>query len=203
MKRIGRIVVFAGLLALLQPAMAFAHCDALDGPVVQAARTALAARDVTKVLRWVQPEREAEIRAAFDRTLEVRKLGADAQALADTWFFETLVRSHRAGEGAGFDGLKPAGHIEPTIAMADGTLDKGAVDPLLARVTAHVSSGVTERFRRAREAKAHADENVEAGRRYVAAYVEYIHYVEGLHRAASVEGGAHVASTGGADRHPR
>lgn len=180
-----------GLVVFLQPVIAFAHCDALDGPVVQAARAALAAGDVSKVLRWVEPAREAEVKAAFTRTLQVRKLGGDAQALADTWFFETLVRIHRAGEGAGFDGLKPAGHIEPVIAMVDGTLDKGAIDPLLSAVTNHVKKGLVERFERARGAKAHADESVEAGRRYVAAYVEYMHYVEGLHRAASAAGGPH------------
>lgn len=196
MKRLIRILAGVALVVLLQPAIALAHCDALDGPVVQAARAAIAAGDVTKVLRWVQPDREEEIKAAFNRTLEVRKLGGNAEALADTWFFETLVRIHRAGEGAPFEGLKPAGQIEPILAMADDTLDRGTVDGLLARVTAQVNRGVTERFEHARDAKAHANESVEAGRRYVAAYVEYLHYVEGLHRAANGEGGVHEGGGG-------
>lgn len=195
MMRTAKVLAAAALLMLVQPAMAFAHCDAVDGPVVRAARAALAARDVTPVLRWVQPEREAEIKAAFTRTLDVRTLGGGAEALADTWFFETVVRIHRAGEGAPFDGLKPAGQIEPILSMADGTLEAGSVDTLLGRVTAHVSRGVTERFERARAAKAHANESVDAGRRYVAAYVEYLHYVEGLHRAAA--GGSHSEAGGG------
>jgi hypothetical protein len=191
MKRVVRIMVAAAAIVLLQSAVAHAHCDALDGPVVQAARAALAAGDVTGVLRWVQPEREAELKAAFARTLEVRKLGGAAQTLADTWFFETLVRIHRAGEGAPFEGLKPAGQIDPVLAMADTTLDSGTVDALRATITTHVTNGVTERFERARQAKAHANDSVEAGRRYVEAYVEYLHYVEGLHRAAKGQADVH------------
>jgi hypothetical protein len=196
-----RIVLLGAALAALQPAMAFGHCDALDGPVVKAARVALDSRDVSKVLPWVTPEREAEVRDAFERALKVRDLGRDAHMLADTWFFETLVRLHRAGEGAPFDGLQPAGRIEPLVATVDQTLEVGAVDHLLASVTSHVTGGVRERFERAREAKAHAEENVEAGRRFVATYVEYLHYVEGIHRAAMGARADHAAEAGATAGH--
>jgi len=36
------------------------------------------------------------------------------------------------------------------------------------------------------EAKKHADENVEAGRRFVHVYAEFVHYVEGMHRSVHV-----------------
>jgi len=42
------------------------------------------------------------------------------------------------------------------------------------------------------EARKHADESVEAGRKYVAAYVEYIHYVEGIRGAVMGQGGQHA-----------
>jgi hypothetical protein len=205
MKKMVRMLLLVGFSAAVAPGTAFAHCDALDGPVVKAARAALEAGSVTKVLAWVPPERETELRDAFNRTLQVRRLGAEAQALADTWFFETLVRIHRAGEGAPFDGLKPAGHIEPLVTAVDETLDTGAVDGLLAKVTSHVSSGVRERFVRAREARAQADDSVEAGRRFVAAYVDYQHYVEGLHKAALGTGATHGATADAAagHQHPR
>ncbi len=177
------VMVIASLV--LYPASAAAHCDALDGPVVQAARMALEKGDVSLVLRWVAPEREADVRAAFTRTLTVRALGGDARALADTWFFETLVRIHRAGEGAPYDGLKPAGHIEPFVAAVDRSLATGSVETVVGDVTAHVSRSVRERFARARETAARADDSVDAGRAYVAAYVEYLHYVEALHKAGS------------------
>jgi hypothetical protein len=104
------IVIAAAATALVQaPARtAGAHCDTLDGPVVVDARAALAAGDVTEVLKWVQAGDEPEIRAAFDRTLAVRAAGGAALELADTWFFETLVRVHRAGEGAPYT-ASPAG----------------------------------------------------------------------------------------------
>lgn len=65
--------------------------------------------DITPVLKWVKPEAEPEIRAAFARALAVRQKGPDAQALADQFFFENLVRIHRAGEGAPYTGILPLG----------------------------------------------------------------------------------------------
>lgn len=192
------LIVVAGLI--LQPSSASAHCDALDGPVVQAAKTALEKNDVTLVLRWVPPAQEAVIRDAFTRTVAVRALDGDARALADTWFFETLVRIHRAGEGASFDGLKPSGQIEPFIAAVDRSLTTGAIDTVVADVTAHVGDGIRERFARARAAASHADVSVDAGREYVAAYVDYLHYVEALHLAGG-HGAAEGATTGGHE-HP-
>ncbi len=188
MSRTVSAVVMAVASVVLYPASASAHCDALDGPVVQAARTALERHDVGLVLRWVPPEREADVRAAFTRTFTVRALGGDARALADTWFFETLVRIHRAGEGAPHDGLKPGGHIEPFVAAVDRSLAAGSVDRVVADLTAHVSRSVQERFARAREAAARADSSVDAGRAYVAAYVDYLHYVEALHKAGAADG---------------
>ena len=79
---------------------AAAHCDTLDGPVVADARTALAQGNVAPVLKWVRPADEKEIRTAFARTTAVRNLSPEAEILADLYFFEALVRIHRAGEGA-------------------------------------------------------------------------------------------------------
>ena len=55
------------------------HCDSLDGPVVTAARLALAAGDVDLVLPYVPEDGEAEVRAVFETTLPVRRLGDDAR----------------------------------------------------------------------------------------------------------------------------
>src|SRR5512145_18046 len=107
----------AGVLCLtLVPRAAIAHCDTLDGPVVKDARAALDSKDVTAVLKWVRQDKEAEIREAFQHALGVRALGSEARALADRFFFETLVRVHREGEGAPYTGLKPAGTaVDPGI----------------------------------------------------------------------------------------
>jgi hypothetical protein len=91
-------------LTLVVPARVLAHCDSLDGPVVRAAQTALETRNPALVVIWVQEKDESEIRGAFERTLAVRALSSQAKELADRFFFETLVRVHRAGEGAPFTG---------------------------------------------------------------------------------------------------
>jgi hypothetical protein len=175
------------LLTLALPGLALAHCDTLDGPVVADARVALDKGEVTPVLKWVKVDDEGEIRDAFARAVAVRKLGPEAQQLADTFFFETLVRVHRAGEGAPFTGLKPAGAIEPPIAAADQALADGSVDPLAQKIAEHAAAGVRERFARALAAKKHAGESVAAGREYVEAYVTYVHYVEGVAQAVHTE----------------
>ena len=96
----------------------------MDGPVVQAARKALETGEVKLVLIWVQKQDEGDIKEAFQKTLTVRKLGAAAKELADRYFFETLVRIHRAGEGAPYTGLKPAGRdLGPAIPAADEAIE--------------------------------------------------------------------------------
>jgi hypothetical protein len=197
MKKAALTVAIGFILALAFPLIARAHCDSLDGPVILDARTALEKKDIAPLLKWVRPEDESLIREAFQRTLAVRQMGPEAKALADTWFFETLVRVHRAGEGAPFDGLKPAGTMLPSIAEADRALASGSVDQLAKTIAEHTARELRERFARATKAKAHAAESTGAGREYVEAYVSYIHYVEAL--ANVVHGAEHHE---GGDRHP-
>ena len=186
------IVVFVALAwTAFLPATAAAHCDTLDGPVVAAARLALQRGDVAPVLKWVKADAEGELRAAFQKTLSVRAAGGAARELADQFFFETLVRLHRAGEGAPYTGLKPAGTVEKPIALADGAVAQGSADGLSRMIADHLAAGIRERFARVKETKASADDTPEAGRRYVAAYVEYIHYVEAVVQAIHGAGHGH------------
>ena len=186
----------AVILGLALPGISRAHCDTLEGPVILDARSALEAEDVTPVLKWVRAEDEAEIGEAFAHAVAVRQLGPEAKDLADTYFFETLVRVHRAGEGAPYTGLKPADAIEPAVLKADQALEEAtSVDGLAKAIAEHVVEGIQERFARAAEARQHAAESVAAGREYVEAYVAYVHYVEGLanavHAADHHEGAEH------------
>ena len=171
---------WVGTMLLAVPP-ALAHCDTVDGPVVAAAKAALAKGDVTPVLMWVKKDNEGEIRTAFAKTLVVRAKGPEARDVADTYFFETLVRIHRQGEGEPYTGLKPAG-ADPgsAIAGADKALESGSVDSLVSQVTEKASSGIRERFRHAMETRRHSGDSVEAGRTYVEAYVEFLHYTERL-----------------------
>jgi len=167
------------------------HCDALDGPVILEAKAAMEKGDVTPVLKWVRAEDEKAIREGFAKAVKVRGLGEEARAVADEHFFETLVRLHRAGEGEAFSGLKPAGHVDPGIAAADKALKDGSADRLAAELGSAVAAGLRERFERVAAAKALADESVEAGRAYVAAYVEYIHFAERVRELTSSPAGEH------------
>lgn len=178
------LMIFSACATLLIPTPAPAHCDTMAGPVVAAARSALDKGDVTPVLKWVRKEDEDEIREQFKRTLVARKQGKEAKELADRYFFETLVRIHRAGEGAPYTGLKsePA---EPVIQAADKALETGSADNLVKHVTEAAAAGIRERFAYVKEKKKHADESIEAGREFVAAYVEFTHFVERLHATAA------------------
>jgi hypothetical protein len=182
-------------LSIVYVGNASAHCDTLDGPVVATARTALDKGDVTPLLKWVRPEKEKEIRAAFQKTLAMRAKGSEAKEFADMYFFETLVRIHRAGEGAPYTGLKPGEAIDPAVALADKALENGNVDKLVNVLTNAMANGIRKRFQHARETQKHADDSVAAGREFVESYVVFTHYVEGLHGLIKA-GAAHHGEAG-------
>ena len=185
-----RIVLFECLLLMfmmgsLGMSKVYAHCDTLEGPVIKEAMAALESGDITLVLKWITKEREAEVKAAFDKALKERAQGGVVKEKADMKFFEILVKNHREGEGVLFTGIKPAGTVlEPAIIAADYAIETGSVDSLAEEVSKSVASGVRQRFNRVIETKKYRDESVEAGREFVAAYVEFMHYVEGVHKAA-------------------
>jgi hypothetical protein len=178
--------VTAGALGLaflaLTPAPALAHCDGLDGPVVQAAQRALETRNPALVLIWVEEKDEPEIRRAFEQTLAVRELSSQARALADRFFFETLVRVHRAGEGASFTGLKPAGRdLGPAIPAADEAVRAGSVEPVRRLLTEAIEHRLSEEFAKVIATKAYPPDDIAAGRAYIKSYVEFMHFVERLY----------------------
>ncbi|MCM2333198.1 MAG: DUF6448 family protein [Anaeromyxobacteraceae bacterium] len=184
-----RIVLLVALSILGAPVSALAHCDALDGPVVKSARTALDTGKLNPILAWVRAGDEAEVKAVFARALSVRKLGPEARDLADRFFFETVVRVHRAGEGAPYTGLKPAGQdFGPAIAAADRSIGKRSAEEVEKLLVEAVRHGLHQQFSRL-AARSQPGENVAEGREWVEAYVPYVHWVEGVFKAASVGGG--------------
>ncbi|HLE33272.1 MAG TPA: DUF6448 family protein [Bacteroidota bacterium] len=192
------LTVTAFLLLMLVPNnMMFGHCDTMNGPVVTAARKALEKGDVNLVLIWVQKADESEIKEAFQKALAVRKLGGEAKALADKYFFETVVRVHRAGEGVGFMGLKADDtEVHPGIEAADQALEKGSVEELVHHATSAVEQGIHRQFVHALEMKKAMNGDVEAGREFVKAYVRFIHYAERVFESAKLlgehGGGEHI-----------
>lgn len=179
-------------LCLLLTGAALAHCDTIDGPVATAARLALDKSDVRLVLHWVRPQDEPEVRRAFDETLAVRAVNARGRQLADRFFLETVVRIHRAGEGAPFTGLKPAGEgVDPGVVLADKTVESGQIAPLIDAFARHMAADLRKRYDRMAAARHFTPGDVEAGRKFVAAYVDFIHYAESVHKAIASQGHAH------------
>lgn len=172
---------------------AFAHCDTVEGPVVKDAIKALESGEIEVVLKWVRRADESEIKDAFQKALAVRKLGPQAKEIADMYFFETLVRVHRASEGEPFTGVKPAGTpVEPGLIAADKAMESGSVDSLTAEITGEIAHEIKVRFDSMMEKKQHARRNVAAGREYVKAYVSFIHFIEQLHLTLSAKDAHHA-----------
>lgn len=170
------------------------HCDSLDGPVVRAAAQALATGRVESILPFVPADGEAEVRSAFDRTVAVRGTSAEVGDLADRWFFETVVRVHRAGEGAPYTGLKPAGlDVGPVIPVAERAIGTGSADELVRVLVDVVAEEVKDRLDRAMALKAHADDGVPEAREYVEAVLGLQVWSHKLYLAAlaSAHGGEH------------
>lgn len=189
------LAALAGAL-LLPPSSALAHCDSVSGPVATAAVQALDARNVNVILPYAPAEAEAELVAAYEQALAVRRKGPDARALADRYFMETAVRLHRAGEHAPYTGLKPAGtDFGPAIPAAERALETGKVDGVRALLAEEVHHGVTHRFEeataRAAATKAptsHA--GVQAARERVSAELGFVGYAEGIY--AATKGAGHA-----------
>ncbi len=186
MKNLILSVILIGIFFII-PNSAYAHCDTLDGPVVIDARIALENKDVTPVLKWVNRDNEKVIKEAFNKALAETAQNPKGKEAAEMKFFSDLVRIHRRGEGASFEGLKPAGEVEPIVKAADESIEKGAIDELNKKIT----EGTEERFSRVIATIKHKDESVEAGREYVEAYVDFMHYVEKLYNFVSKSGGHH------------
>jgi hypothetical protein len=169
------------------------HCDTRDGPVVTAARRALESGNVNLVLIWVSHAAEPELRAAFDRVMRARTAGREAQEVADDWFFETVVRLHRAGEGEGFTGLKPAGLSEgPVVPRADEAIRTGNPGEVIRFIADALEEDLLRRFRRVMEAKRYDPDDVPAGREYVQAYIGFVVHAHHLHEGiagSEVHGG--------------
>jgi hypothetical protein len=175
--------VSAALIFASMPASA--HCDGRDGPVIKAAQQALDTNNVNRVLIWVQPSDEAEIKEAFTRVRAVRALNPLAKDFADNYFFETLVRVHRAGEGAPYTGIKPAGlDLGPAIPAGDKALVTGSVEPVVDLLAQRIREGITGQYKEVVARKDFKTDDVAAGQQFVKAYVEYIHSVERVYEAA-------------------
>jgi hypothetical protein len=179
--KFGRILFLTSFIFIFTNTVS-AHCDSMDGPVVKASIKAIETGNINYVLIWVRAEDEKEIGEMFIKVNKVRTLSPEAKELADMYFFETIVRVHRMGEGVGYTGLKPAGFKpEEGIEAADIAIEKNSVENILAHLDMKYQSKVKELFDDLQSKKNYDVNNLKAGREYVEAYVYFIHYIEGLY----------------------
>lgn len=124
------------------------------------------------------PGGEDEVRAAYDRAHQA--LGTPEADAARGDYLNTLVRVHRAGEGAGFEGIQPAGSgVTPQVAAADKALEVGNIEPLRGLIEAERWTELESRFQKALSLKDFDPNDLGAARTYMDAYVSFFKYAEG------------------------
>lgn len=174
-----------------------AHCDSVDGPVAKAVEKALETGNINPVLAYAPATAEAEIHAAFDRSRKVRELGPDARSLADQAFMETVIRLHRAGEGAPYTGLKPAGiDYGPAVPAAEHAVETGDLAKLKAVLSEEIEHALRERLAHVRELQRaplapKAPAEVPAARERVSAELGFITFAESIRQTARGKGAEH------------
>jgi hypothetical protein len=167
---------------------------------VTAARRALDASNVDLVLPFVPEQGEAEVKDVFQSTLRVRQLDDEAREVADRLFFETVVRVHRAGEGAPYTGLKPAGlSFGPVIPIAETAVETGSAEPLSDFLSDELNRQLRRRLDEVKVLAAGKGRSVEDARRYVEAMLGFEVYCHRLFQALQApahhgQGGAQSAS---------
>jgi hypothetical protein len=194
-QRLVGAIVAAGLVFGVTGAQA--HCDSVDGPVAKVAIAALENGNVNPVLAYAPATAEDEIRAAFERSRKVRGLLGDARDLADQAFLETVIRLHRAGEGAAYTGLRPAGtDYGPVIPAAEKALQTGDLAALKAVLVEEIEHALTERLAQVRELKhvpldPKTSAEVLHARKRVRSELAFITFAETLRQAALGRGAEH------------
>ena len=169
------------------------HCDSMDGPVVIAARQALDKEDVSLILPYVKEGASTDVKSAFDKVLRARKAGPAAREVADLYFYETTVRLHRAGEGAPYTGLKPAGlDVGPVIPVAEKAIEAGSPEALIRLLSDTLREEVQHRFERMQHLRGYHPGEVEKARKHVEAMLDlqvYAHQLYLAMKAVPHEGG--------------
>jgi hypothetical protein len=143
----------------------------MDGPVVMAAKKALDTGNVKLILPYAHEKAEAEIRKAFERTIAIRKQeNKEANEVADLWFYETVVRLHREGEGAPYTGLKPAGlDWGPVLPKVDKAIEKGDPKEVIDFLSHAVEEQIQDRFKRFTSTKNYDPNDVAEAREHIEA----------------------------------
>jgi len=151
------------------------HCDTKDGPVAEAVNKALETENVNYILIWIPKSGENELKSVFEKALKARKLGKEAKDVADLWVLETAVRLHRAGEGAPYTGIKPAGLDEgPVVPKAEKAIETGDPKEVIDFMKQTVEKELQRRFELVYSKKNYDVNDVAAGREYIDAFIGFV-----------------------------
>lgn len=124
--------------------------------------------------------------------MPVRGLAPEARDVAGRLFFETVVRLHRAGEGAPYTGLKPPGlSVGPVIPLAERAVETGSADEVQKFLTAVLGSELERRLELVNTLKAGKARSTDDARQYVEAMLGFEVYSDRVFRSlgAAVHGG--------------
>jgi hypothetical protein len=121
-----------------------------------------------------------------------RKAGPEARQVADSYFAETVVRLHRAGEGAPFTGLKPAGlDVGPVIPVAERAIETESVGELVSLLSDTLHHEAKQRFDHVMELKERSGQGLQEARQYTEAMLGlqvWSHKLDLTMKAAAHEG---------------
>lgn len=160
------------------------HCDTLDGPLVLAAIRALEDNNVNIILPWAPKEAEEEITNAFNLSTKIRNNDNITKKVADRWFFETVVRLHREGEGAHFTGLKPEGlDTGPVIPLTEECYELKDTKKVIEYLQQTVQLDIEKRFNRVIDTSNYDVNDVTAGREHINALLDYMTHSHKLYKS--------------------
>ena len=176
------------------------HCDTRDGPVAKAVKNALETGNINYILIWIPKEGESELKQVFSKSMEARQLGETARVVADDWLLETAIRLHRAGEGASFTGIKPAGMDEgPIVPKAEKAIETGDPSETIDFILHTIKDDLENRFTSVYSQRNYNIDDVEAGRNYIAAFIQFVVYAHHLYK--NIAGNQLLHETNNAHEH--
>ena len=122
----------------------------------------------------------------FSTVLPVRQQSPEARAVADRLFFETVVRVHRAGEGAPYTGLMPAGlSVGRVIPLAEHAIDSGSCEALVVFLGNVLRDELTSRLDHVEMLDAMKHLSLDFARKHVEAMLGFEVYAHHVYQALS------------------
>jgi hypothetical protein len=164
--------------------------DITNGSVMDAAKMALDTGNVNYVLIWVPEASENKLKNLFAKTVCERRDRKDVQDIAFDWYFETVNRLHRAGEGTLYTCMNLAGLDERSVVpKVKRVIETGEAEEIIGFIPKTQEHDFRHRFRHVMEKKNYDVNNVVDGRAYVAAFTDFIVYLHHIYTSIPREAG--------------